>query len=409
MLKNIVVEDAWEVLRSVIVPLQPESVLLNDALGRIAAIDIAATDDLPHANQSAVDGFVIHNDNLLGNCELKIGDPLGPGKIPNSPLLPGNTVKVGTGGVLPEGTAAVIPEEKSAVQGNYLSVETKYFSGSNVRTQGEDFKLGDIIVGRHERLTPGMLGVLAAFGQETVKVYRQPSVALLCLGPEIIPHDFSPLAGQVRDSNGLLLSSLIMQEGGRITGLRYIGEKPEGSSILDKSGNIFEKADLIVTIGGAYGDFSKLAPSILREAGAEMLFWEILSKPGSHSGGGIWRSKPILALSGNAAACVVGYHLLVSPVLRKMQGLNLEPQRVMLPSIDKYKRNGKSRRFLRGQIIVDDGMLKVRILPGQKSSMMRSLLDYNSLIDLRPEHPPVQENSLVAVIPLHGSNIVEID
>ena len=135
-------------------------------------------------------------------------------------------------------------------------------------------------------------------------VCRRPSVALICLGPEIIPHHISPQAGQVRDSNGPLLASLVVQDGGQIAGLHYMGaDDVGGTKLLAKLEETFEKADLIVTTGGAYGEFSRLAPSMLREAGAEMLFWEIISKPGSHSGGAIWRSKLILALSGNAAAC----------------------------------------------------------------------------------------------------------
>lgn len=400
MLVDIAVEEAWEILRNVTTPLQEESVPLTEALGRVAAVDLAVADDLPPNYQSAVDGFVVHRNDLQGDRELLVGEALGSGEIPSSSLSPGSTVKVVTGGILPEGSAAVIPEEDAELKDGFLFVKKKLAPGSNVKRQGEDFKKGEIILHRHERLTPGALGVLAAFGQEKVTVCRRPSVAIICLGPEIVPYHYTPKAGQVRDSNGPLLASLILQEGGRIACLEYMGKDFSSKNGVDKLKNIYEKADLFITIGGAFGESSQQIFSLLGEAGAEMLFWGILSKPGSHSGGGIWGAKPVIALSGNAAACVVGYHLLASPVLRKLQGLPADLEKVPAVCVDKYKKNGSNRRFLRGRLFVHEGCLKVKILPGQKSSMMKSLLRYNALIDLPAGHPAVEENSMVAVIPL---------
>jgi molybdopterin molybdotransferase len=117
----------------------------------------------------------------------------------------------------------------------------------------------------------------------------------------------------------------------------------------------------------------------------------------------LWGSKPVLALSGNPSACTVGYHLLVSPVLRQMQGLAFAPEITTAVCIDKYRKNGGIRRFLRGRMFVEEGVGKVKILPGQKSTMLRSLLSYNALIDLQAGHPPVEEESMVSVIPINSA------
>lgn len=403
MLINIDVEKAWEILRNITVLLQQESVPLLESLHRVAAVDLVASGDLPPDFQSAVDGFVIHKNDLQGDRELLVGKAIGPGEIPSFSLDPGNTVKVVTGGVLPEGSAAVIPQEEAEYKGRHLFVKEVLASGSNVKIRGEDFKKGEILLHRHKRLTPGVLGVLAAFGQDKVTVCRRPSAAIICLGPEIVPHYCTPKAGQVRDSNGPLLASLIIQDGGRVSCLEYMGKDFNSNSVVAKLKEIYEKADLVITIGGAFGDSSEQIFSLLGEAGAEMLFWGILAKPGSHSGGGIWGSKPVIALSGNASACAVGYHLLASPVLRKMQGLPFGPEKITAVCVDRYQKNSTTRRFLRGRMFIDNGSLKVKILPGQKSSMLKSLLGYNSLIDLQAGHPVVEENSLVEVIPLYDA------
>lgn len=400
MLTNITVEEAWETFRDVIIPLQPESVSLLDSLHRIAAFDIVADRDLPACSQSAVDGFVLHNSDLQEERKLCVmDDVLGSGKIPASSLNPGNTVKIVTGGTLPAGSAAVMPQEEAVFKGNCLFLKKEVVSGSNVRLQGEDFKEGEIILQRNLRLTPGVLGVLAALGQKMIMVNRRPSVAIICLGPEIIPHYFTPGAGQVRDSNGPLLASLILQDGGQVAGLEYKREASTRNSFLNTLEEFFKKADLVITIGGTvYGESAHQAIPLLSEAGVKMLYWGIQAKPGSHSGGGLWGSKPVLALSGNPSACAVGYHLLVSPVLRRMQGLSYDPEKTMAVCVDKYHKNGRTRRFMRGRMFIDKGVRKVKILPGQKPSMLKSLLSYNSLIDLEAGHPPVEKDSMVPVI-----------
>jgi molybdopterin molybdotransferase len=407
MLTDVAVEKAWEMLHNVTIPLQPETVSLMDSLHRIAAADVVAAWDLPSCAQSAVDGFVVHKKDLHGGCELLNGKELGSGEIPAYPLTPGNTVKVVTGGVLPEGAAAVIPEELAVLKDNYLILEEEIAPGANVKIQGEDFKEGDLILRRNSRLTPGALGVLAAFGQEKVLVNRRPSVAILCLGPDIIPHHLTPVAGEIRDSNGPILESLVLQDGGQIVGVKYMRGTSTRDSFKQTMEEMFNKADLVITTGGtALGEFDHQALPLLSEMGVNILFWGIQAKPGSHSGGGLWGSKPVLALSGNPSACLVGYHLLVSPVLRQMQGLAFTPEITTAVCIDEYRKSGKTRRFLRGRMFVEEGVGKVKILPGQKSTMLRSLLNYNALIDLQAGHPPVEEESMVSVIPINNAGSI---
>ncbi len=408
MLTDVAVEEVWEILHNVIVPLQPESVLLKDSLDRISAADITAANDLPPRAQSAVDGFVLHKNDLHGGSKLLLEEEFGSGTIPARPLDPGKTVKVVTGGVLPEGAAAVIPEEAAAFEDNYLLIKREITPDANIKVRGEDFKEGEIILRSGSRLTPGALGVLAAFGREKVPVSRRPSVVIICLGPEIIPHYLTPAAGEIRDSNGPILESLVLQDGGQIAGVKYLREAPTRDNFKITLQGMLEKADLVIITGGtALGEVDHQAQPLLSELGADILFWGIQAKPGSHSGGGLWGSKPVLALSGNPSACVVGYHLLVSPVLRRLQGLALAPEITTAVCVDKYHQNKGLRRFLRGRLFVEEGMGKVEILPGQKSTMLKSLLHYNSLIDLRAGHPPVEKGSMVSVIPikLEGSRI----
>ena len=50
---------------------------------------------------------------------------------------------------------------------------------------------------------------------------------------------------------------------------------------------------------------------LMEELGAEILYWEVPVQPGSHAGASVLNGRLIFALSGNPAACAVGYQLLL--------------------------------------------------------------------------------------------------
>ncbi len=401
MLTNVIVEEARDLLLDVIMPLPAETVPLLQSLSRVTALDITADNDLPDCPRSAVDGFAVHEADLIGRTGLTILERLKPGEIPSAALTPGKTIGVATGGPLPQGAAAVLPWEATSTENNKLSFDREIRPGTNIKPQGEDFKKGDTLTRRGSRISPGGVGLLAAFGHSSIEVYRRPRVAIACLGSEIIPHDRSPLEGQVRDSNGPLLKSLVQQDGGQVTGLLYISGN-QNDSIKEVLHDSFRRSDLVLTVGGAASGEYDQALALLREAGARMLFWGIRAKPGSHSGGGILRSTAVISLSGNPSACVTGYHLLAAPVLQAMQGSSPGPVVITATCKNSFAKGGDTRRFLRGYLECGTEGRQVTILPGQKSSMIKALAGYNALIEIPAGHPPVREGDKVTVYPVNS-------
>ena len=108
--------------------------------------------------------------------------------------------------------------------------------------------------------------------------------------------------------------------------------------------------------------------------------------------------KPVIALSGNPAACSIGYEALAAPVLRVLQSLSPSPRRLAAVCTNSFPKRGGPRRFLRGYAVCGQDGWRVLVLPGQKSSMLRSLIDCNALIDLPAGHPPVEAGSEVSLM-----------
>lgn len=393
-------EEAQDTILGFTTPLNGETVDLALAAGRILHEDLAASQTLPPYAQSALDGYAIHGDDTGGDGrgrQLILRQHLTAGEVSAYPLAPGETVRVVTGGPVPDGTAAVIAEERVRLAGDRVLIDEEIAPGSNLRMPGEDFQSGEVLARNGTRLTPGLIGVLAAMGQGRVRVYPRPRVAIVSFGREVVPAHETPAPGQTRDCNGPLLAALVARDGGVVTGMEILADDDRRSDIkrLEK---LAAQSDILLTIGGTSTEAGDQALVILKELGARALSWGVRIKPGSHSGACSYHDRIITSLSGNPAACSVGYELLVAPALRALQGLTPPLRRLTAIITSSFSRQGGPRRFLRGYAVCGQDGWRVAILPGQKSSMLRSLIDCNSLIDLPAGHPPVEVGSRVSLI-----------
>lgn len=395
-------EEAQEFLLGLITPLGDEFIDLAGSFGRVLATDVVATQSLPPCIQSAVDGYALHGEDVerpeaYPTRGLALRQRLKAGEIPEQGLAAGETARVVTGGPVPDFTAAVVAEEQAQLHGNQVFINNIVAPGSNLKAAGEDFQNGEVIARSGTPLTPGLIGVLAAMGQSRAQVYRQPKVAVVSFGGEIVSPQETPGPGQTRDCNGPLLAALVARDGGRITGVEILTDADRRADQL-RLQNLISQSDLLLTIGGTAREAGDQALFILRELGARMLFWGVRIKPGSHSGAGIIDDKPVISLSGNPAACSVGYELLAAPVLRNLQGLRPLPLRLTAICTNSFPKGGGSSRFLRGYAICGQDGWRVAILPGQKSSMLRSLVGSNVLIELPEGHAPVEPGARVTVL-----------
>lgn len=394
MLKHLPMEEARQAILNKIKPLESETLSSLEAVGHTLGEDIIAPHDLPPYRQTAMDGFAVSFKEKQGQGgKFLIKEMLEAGKVPEFNLEPGETAGVVTGGHIPQGTETVIPQESVQINEGYITVE-QFPTGSNIRSQGEDFQSGSVIARKGTRITPGLIAILTAFGLCQVKAIPHPKVAILSLGKEIIPYDQDPAPGQIRDSNGPLLSSLATLQGGLPS--LAVSQSSPGKELH----SLVQQADLVVTIGGTAEGCNDQVGDLLENAGAEPIFQGYQVKPGGHTSASVQDGKPVIMLSGNPMACFVGYYLLAYPVLRALQGQNPELKRFPAMATSPYPKKGGPRRFLLGYALCGPQGWRVAILPAQKSSMRRSLADCNCLIDLPAGHPPVTPESKVFIIPI---------
>ncbi|MGT2334256.1 molybdenum cofactor synthesis domain-containing protein [Staphylococcus aureus] len=188
----------------------------------------------------------------------------------------------------------------------------------------------------------GAIAVLATYGYAEVKVIKQPSVAVIATGSELLDVNDVLEDGKIRNSNGPMIRALAEKLGLEV-GI-YKTQQDDLDSGIQVVKEAMEKHDIVITTGGvSVGDFDYL-PEIYKAVKAEALDQEkVAMRPGSVTTVAFADGKYLFGLSGNPSACFTGFELFVKPAVKHMCGA-LE----VFPKIIKSNING---RFYQGKPI----------------------------------------------------------
>ena len=182
------VSDALaRVLDSAREPLPAERVPLAQARGRTLAQDVAALRTQPPFPASAMDGYAVRAADIAGiPARLRIIGESAAGRRFTGSVAPGEAVRIFTGAPVPDGADTILIQENTrAEDGAVIALETE-MPGRYVRRAGLDFTTGDVLLKKGRRLGPPELALAAAMNHPALPVTRQPRVALLATGDELV-------------------------------------------------------------------------------------------------------------------------------------------------------------------------------------------------------------------------------
>src|SRR6266542_4886010 len=100
--------------------LPSETVLIEDAVGRVLAEPARARVDLPPFRSSAMDGYAVRAADLPGT--LPVIDRIAAGRPAAGALAAGEAMAMSTGGVVPDGADFVVPIESVVHHDNAIGV-----------------------------------------------------------------------------------------------------------------------------------------------------------------------------------------------------------------------------------------------------------------------------------------------
>ena len=301
-------------------PLEAERVPIERATGRVLAQRADAVVDLPPFPSSAMDGYAVRSaDTASAPVVLPVVERIAAGSPASRPLGAGEAMGIATGGVVPEGADAVVPIEVVEESEGGLAVASPVAQGANVRDPGGDVRAGETVLEPGVVLGPGQVGALGAAGVSEVQCTKRPRVGILVTGSEL-RHPGEPLeAGQIYESNGLLLATALGLAGAVPAQLGVVADDEE------EHRRTMERAllgfDMLVTTGGASVGPHDLVRKVQAELRVEELFWGVKMKPGKPVAFGVRRDHLVFNLPGNPVSVLATFELLVRPAINALLGL----------------------------------------------------------------------------------------
>lgn len=322
------IEDAREAIRIITPGPKPENVSLEESQGRVLFEDIYPDADIPGFSKSVVDGYAVISPDTAGAGEsipaiLEYRGRVEMGQEPGSPLQPGECMYVPTGAVIPENADAVAMVEYCEDLGDQILVHKPLANGENILLKGEDFGKEKIALGAGTILRPQDCGVLAATGNQQLKVAKKPVIGIISTGNELVPVSGIPGSGRIRDVNSYLCESFLIKSG--CIPRKYGIIRDERDALLEVLSKAGEECDAVLISGGSSKDERDNTAAAIEELG-EVLVHGIAIAPGKPTIIGKAGDKPVIGLPGHPASAFIVLFALVEDLLRGMQGT--KPERV---------------------------------------------------------------------------------
>lgn len=364
---------------------------LAQVQGRVLSEDLISALDLPPWPNSAMDGYALNLADWNGQ-PMPVSQKVFAGQSPE-PLKPGTCARIFTGAPVPAGADCVEMQENAEVQADAMVRFLEPMkAGQNIRPQGQETTVGELILPAGTRLGPIEQGLAASLGCARLKVVRKVRVAVISTGDELVEPGQALGPGQIYNSNRVLLCSWLQRLGCEVVDA---GILPDDLATTRARLGELQDVDLILSTGGVSVGEADFLGIALREEG-ELALWKLAIKPGKPLTFGHFRGVPVIGLPGNPASTLVTFALLTRPYLLRRQGVrDVEPLKFTVPAGFVWPVAGNRREYLRGRL--EQG--RATVYRNQSSGVLRSAAWADGLVEVL-EGRTLSEGDEVAFIPL---------
>jgi len=393
-------DEAWRRIAARCSPLPAQAAERRSALGRVLASPLPATVDVPAADVSAMDGYAVAGPVGAGEAR-QVAATIAAGDAPGYALAPPAVARIMTGAPVPGGADRVVPVEATAArdraQVTFEAAAAAAGPGEHIRRRGEILRRGEPLLPAGALLTPGALALLATHGYGEVPVHREPSVAIVTTGDEVVPPEAEPAPGQLRDSHTDFLTAAGASLGLRFQPLGIAPDREEALELLVESGL---GCDVLLLCGGvSMGEFD-LVEGVLARLGCRAELDAVAIQPGqplvfaSHPGG------IVFGLPGNPASVMVNFWLFVRPALLRLMGVAASWWGGALAGTlaRPLPGAGGRDRFLAAGIEARDGALLVTPYPPKGSHDLAAYAHGTALVRVRAGAAPAPAGAACEVL-----------
>lgn len=387
-------DQAQTLLANAAAPLaRREHVGLDEAPGRVLAADLDATVDIPPADNSAMDGYALRLADWQPGARLPIQQRCYAGDTPQ-PLKPGHAIRLFTGSLIPDGADVVVMQEDTHEADDQVEITREPRPGQHIRQRGEDTLAGSPLLAAGTQLQAAHVALLASQGLASVPVFGRLRVGILTTGDELVPPGGARETAQIYNSNGPMLAALV--RGMAADPALVLHARDTEEDLRGAFKTLLAECDLVLSVGGVSVGERDLVKPALAALGGELSLWKVRMKPGKPVALAMIGDKPVVSLPGNPVSAYAVFAMLVSPLVRRMQGREeLFPPVSRLPLRTEHPRQDSREEFLRVQRrAADDG--NAELVPyGHQGSGVISSLPWSTGLARLPADVQVQDRDRV--------------
>jgi molybdopterin molybdotransferase len=368
---------------------------LKEALGRILAEDLIAHEALPRFDKSAMDGYAVKSADLVGATQSK---PVVLQLIQSDQVNSKEAKQVWTGNPIPKSADAVVMLEDTQTCGGQLEVWCQLSPWSNISKIGEDIKKGDFLVKAGTRLNPYHLGLAAALGHNNLKVVHKPKIAIIATGNEIVEVSSERESNQIYDSNKTMISAMCHELGTETTDFGIA--KDNTDEIAEKIKNALKTSDAVITTGGTSVGGLDLVPEVVNKLGKPgVIVHGVALRPAMPTGVAMLEGKPVLILSGNPVAAVIGFEVFGRPLICKLLGMTQTEHRPIVKAVLIRRITSVLGRktYVRVRVTLKNGDLFAEPISAKGSGSISTMTQSNGYLIVPENREGISENETVFV------------
>lgn len=407
--------EAWEVVRSGVLEsvaggshgtpaIGTETVPIGESAGRALARPVITDDDYPAFDKSMMDGFAVRSaDCAAAGSRLKIRGLIVAGQSADAAIGCGEAMQINTGAAIPAGADAVVRIEDCEIEADCVVLRVAVAQGKNISRQGSDRHKGDVVLTPPMRIGAAQIAAAATAGAATLDVASQVHVALVSTGDELVKAGEVRRFGQIYDSNGPMLSTMMREFG---ASPRRSSSAPDESAALIATLRNAMECPIVLTVGGMSMGTHDLVPQAFESLGVRWRFHGVSMRPGKPMAYGVGPDgQQVFGLPGNPVSAFVCAWLFVRMAIRGLQGFEpLPPKTVRVTLAEEINAHRDSRpAYVPAKMWSDEAKgLLAAPTKWSGSSDPFGLVNANALLFLANPDKAISVGSGVEVIPTTG-------
>jgi molybdopterin molybdotransferase len=190
-----------------------------------------------------------------------------------------------------------------------------------------------------------------------------------------------------------MLCSILWRWGMHVVDMGIVPD--DAASVRAALDRAAERADVIITSGGASAGDEDHMSAVLRASGG-MALWRIAVKPGRPLALGVWGGVPVFGLPGNPVAAFVCTLIFARPALLQLAGAGFQsPQALHLPAAFSKSKKAGRREYLRARL--RDGA--VEVFASEGSGRVSGLSWAEGLVELPDAAAEISPGQTICFLP----------